>query len=64
MFKLSNRDYYSARIATERALADEAETAAIAALHNELANRYAALLAELDEQEQRPAPTPRRAANG
>ena len=48
MSRQSNREYYSARVATERALAAEADDATIAALHNELANRYAALLADID----------------
>ena len=64
MSKQSNREYYTARINTERALAEEAETAAIAALHNELANRYAALLADLDEEAEQPARQPLRMANG
>jgi len=46
----SNREYYAARVATERALAAEAADATIAALHNELANRYQALLDELDQR--------------
>jgi len=58
----SNRDYYLSRIETERALAAEAQTAAIAALHNELANRYAALLSELNEE--LPEPAMLRSANG
>ena len=49
MSRQSSHEYYSARVQTERALAAEAEDATIAALHNELANRYAALLADLDE---------------
>jgi hypothetical protein len=50
MSKQSNREYYTARVNTERALAAEAKDATIAALHAELANRYAQLLADLDEE--------------
>lgn len=53
MPRQSNYDYYSARVQTERALAAEAEDATIAALHNELANRYAELLAELEQPPER-----------
>lgn len=53
MSRLSNREYYESRVATERALAAEAGDATIAALHAELANRYAALLADLDQPAER-----------
>jgi hypothetical protein len=58
----SNRDYYLTKIAKEHALAAEAENAAIAALHDELASRYAALLESLDTQS--PVEEALRAANG
>lgn len=54
MSKQSNHDYYTTRIATERALAAEAHDATIAALHAELAERYAVLLEGLDDQSARP----------
>lgn len=53
MPKQPNRDYYTARVNSERARAAEANDATIGALHAELANRYAKLIADLDAQPER-----------
>lgn len=61
MAELNSKEYYASRERRERVLADQAQDPKIAAIHREMADRYAGLTVEAGYEGQ---PRPILVANG